>query len=115
MMRKFFILCCVLAVSLTTYADGWIDFQVGYNNSNNGKINKPRNPIPMVYLENYILSFNAFEEDCAIQLLDENDAIVFSSVIPVGTTSFLLPTTLEGEYQILLIYGNFIFIGFVEL
>lgn len=116
-LKKFFIVCCLLSVSVVTYADGWIDFQVGYNNSNNGKTPKPRTPAPapVVYLENHTLSFNAFEDDYAIQLLDENEVVVFSNMIPAGTTSFLLPTTLEGEYQIQLIYGNFIFTGYIEL
>ena len=70
---------------------------------------------PSIYLGNHTFSFNAFEEDCLIQLLDNGGNEVFSSVIAAGTTSFQIPTTLEGEYQILLSYGNFIFIAFVEL
>lgn len=116
-MKKLFILCCLFAVTLTIHADGWIDFQVSYNNPTHATPRKPRTPAqaPAVYLENYTLSFNAFEEDCLIQLLDNSGNEVFASVIPAGTTSFQFPTTLEGEYQILLSYGNFIFIAFVEL
>lgn len=117
MMKRIFVLCCVLAISLVTYADGWIDFEVGYGDPTHAGTNRPRTPIqsPSVYLGNYSLSFNAFEDDCVIQLLDEDDAIVFSDIISAGTTSFLLPTNLEGEYQIQLIYGNFIFTGYIEL
>jgi len=34
MMKKFFILCYFLVVTLTINADGWIDFEVKYNNPN---------------------------------------------------------------------------------
>ena len=70
---------------------------------------------PSVFIEDYTLSFNAFDDDVVIQLLDGDDVIVFSGVIPAGTTNFQLPSTLEGEYQIQLIYGNFIFTGYVEI
>ncbi len=116
MMKKFFILCYFLVVVMAANADGWIDFEVKYNDPNHpvGGHRVPVQP-PFVYIEDCTLSFNAFEDDCAIQLLDENEVVVFSNMIPAGTTSFLLPTTLEGEYQIQLIYGNFIFTGYIEL
>lgn len=117
MMKKIILLCCFFAVTLTTNANGWIHFQVNFNDPvpiGSGKHRTPIQP-PAVYIEDYVLSFNAFEDDCAIQLLDEDDVIVFSGVLPAGTTSFQLPSTLEGEYQIQLIYGNFIFTGYVEL
>jgi hypothetical protein len=114
-MKKLFILCCFFAVTLTIHADGWIDFQTRYRNPNPASTRKQRAPIqpPHIYLEDYSLSFNAFEEECLIQLLDNSGNEVFSGVIPVGTTSFQLPTTLEGEYQIQLIYSVFIFIGYI--
>ncbi len=120
MMKKLYFLFCVILASLSCYADGEgfrINLTVGYVNPSVHHGPRPTAPMqaPVVYLENYTLSFNAFEEGCAIQLLDENDVDVFSSMIPAGTTSFLLPTTLEGEYQIQLIYGNFIFTGYIEL
>mgnify|MGYP006916054456 CR=1 FL=1 len=116
-MKKLFLLCCFFAVTLTINANGWIHFQTNYNNPNPIGIGRQRTPVqsPAVYLEDCTLSFNAFEDDCVIQLLDEDDAIVFSDIISAGTTSFLLPSTLEGEYQIQLIYGNFIFTGYIEL
>lgn len=116
-MKKLFILCCLFAVTLTIHADGWINLQTNYRNPAPAGRGKPRSPIqpPSIYLGNHTFSFNAFEEDCLILLLDNSGNEVFSGVIPAETTSFQLPTTLEGEYQIQLIYGNFIFIGEIEL
>lgn len=117
MMKKLFLLCCFCAVVIAANAGGWIHLHVNYNNPNPIGTGKQRTPIqpPMVYIEDYTLSFSAFEEDCTIQLLDENDVVVFSDVIPAGATSFQLPSILVGEYQIQLIYGNFIFTGYIEL
>ena len=35
MMKKLFLLCCFFAVTLSMHANGWIHFQVGYNNLGN--------------------------------------------------------------------------------
>ncbi len=72
----------------------------------------PKNAV--VYLEDYTLSFSAFEEDCTIQLLDDS-GVVYSDVIPAGITSYSLPGTLSGEYTIQLLLGNWIFEGEIEL
>ena len=77
-MKKFLITCCFMAVSLLSYAGGGglpINLTVGVVNPTIHHGPRPRTPIqpPVVYLDDYTLSFNAFEEDCAIQLLDEDD------------------------------------------
>lgn len=76
----------------------------------------PKSPIqpPTVYIEDYTLNFSAFEEDCTIQLLDDS-GVVYSDVIPAGTTSYSLPGTLSGEYTIQLLLGNWIFEGEIGL
>ena len=117
-MRKFYlILTSFVLLSIHCMAGGPIDLSVGIIDPAPIGHKPSKAPIqpPVVYLDDYTLSFNAFEEDCAIQLLDEDDVVVFSDVITAGTTTFLLPSTLSGEYQIQLIYGNWIFIGWIEL
>ena len=96
-----------------------IPLSVGIVKNKPSGLQNPKSPSPMeppaVYLEDCTLSFDAFEEDWAIQLLDKNNVVVFSSVIPSGTTMFQLPTTLEGEYQIQLIQGNILYWGIIIL
>lgn len=70
---------------------------------------------PTIYIENYALTFEADHPGYVLQLVNENNVVVFSSVIPSGTTLFQLPTTLEGEYQIQLIQGNILYWGYTEL
>ena len=50
-----------------------------------------------------ILTLPAFEDDLTLQLLDEDETIVYSSYIPAGTTQIVLPSTLSGEYELRLI------------
>lgn len=116
MMKKLFLLCCFFAVTLTTNANGWINFQVNYNNPNPIGTGRQRTPIqpPAVYLEDYTLSFSAFEEDCVIKLLDEGE-VVYEVDIPAGSTSVVLPSTLSGEYTLQLFRGNWVFEGEIGL
>lgn len=72
----------------------------------------PKNAV--VYLEDYTLSFDAFEEDCVIKLLD-GDGVVYEVDIPAGSTSVVLPSTFSGEYILQLFKGNWVFEGEIGL
>lgn len=79
----------------------------------NGHAKSPIQP-PAVYLEDYTLTFSAFEEDCVIKLLDEGE-VIYEVDIPAGSTSVILPSTLSGEYTLQLFKGNWVFSGEIEL
>lgn len=115
MIKKLFYLSCLLTYSLSTYADGWINLNWGYNNPNN-TLGSHRSPvrIPTVLLEGYTICFSAFEEDCTILFWDEN-GVVISMLIPAGTTSIEMPNTFSGKYTIQLIISNWIYVGEIEL
>lgn len=68
----------------------------------------------VVYLEDYTLSFSAFEENCVIKLLDEGE-VVYEVDIPAGLTSIVLPSTFSGEYTLQLFRGNWVFEGEIGL
>lgn len=69
---------------------------------------------PVVYIEDNTLMFESGHPGYTLRLLDEDDVVVFSDAISEGSTTFQLPSTLTGKYQIQLIYGNWIFIGWIE-
>ena len=77
----------------------------------------PRSPdqTPVVYIEDYTLLFESGHPGYTLRLLDEDDVVVFSNAVSAGTTTFLLPSALTGEYQIQLVYGNIVYIGWIEL
>lgn len=64
-----------------------------------------------------VLTLPAFEDDFTLQLLDEDETVVYSTYIPAGTTQVILPSTLSGDFEIRLIPFNAIyyFRGYLEL
>lgn len=71
--------------------------------------------IPSVSLEDHTLSFATSCDGCTLRLVDANDNVVYSTVIPTGTTSLVLPSSLFGEYKIQIIQGNLCFYGYIYL
>lgn len=53
-----------------------------------------------------ILTLPAFDESFTLQLLDEDETVVYSTYIPAGTTQVVLPSTLSGDFEIRLIPYN---------
>lgn len=93
-----------------------ITFNVGYVDPS---INQdyPRSPIltPEVEIDGFTLFFITPCDGCTLRLLDENDTVVYSTVIPTGTTSLVLPSYLSGEFEIRIIQGTLCFWGYIYL
>lgn len=71
--------------------------------------------VPEVSLDDHTLYFDTPCDGYTLNIVDENDVVVYSIVIPVGTTSWVLPATLSGEYELQLISGNYCFWGMITL
>ena len=71
----------------------------------------PKSPIlvPEVYLNGNVLTFDEALEGTTVQLLDEDDTIVFSDFIEENQTSIVFPTTLFGSYKLFIICSNITF------
>lgn len=94
-----------------------IDFSVGYEDPQNPKDDDPRSPIlvPEVDIDGYTLTFYTPCDGCVLRLVDENDVVVYSTVIPTGATSLVLPSYLSGNYEIQIVQGNYYFYGNIYL
>lgn len=94
-----------------------IDFEVGIVDptENHEPFHKGPVLVPSVSLDGYTLYFATSCDGCTLCLLDENDTVVYSTVIPTGTTSLVLPSYLSGEYEIQIIRGNYCFYGYIIL
>lgn len=120
MTKKRILLLCLTAMlsfsAISVYADS-VDLQVGIVDPDYGDDGQHRGPvlIPDVCLDDYSLSFNTPCDGCTLRLLDENDVVAYSTVIPAGTISLVLPSYLSGEYEIQIIRGNIYFWGFILL
>lgn len=76
----------------------------------------PRSPIlvPVLYIDGFTLTASDNTLGSIIQLLDENDNVVFSTYVAIEGEIYL-PTTLCGTYTILVIFDNITFEGELEL
>ena len=53
--------------------------------------------------DDYVLTLPSFEEVFTLELRDGSDTLVYSTDVPAGTTTVVLPSTLSGEYELRLI------------
>ena len=77
----------------------------------------PRTPItaPIVYIDDYTLLFEANHPEYVLNIKDENNVVVYSTVVSTTQTQVVLPSTLSGDYQIELVMGNWLFMGWINL
>ena len=93
----------------------------GYDNpyEDNG-IHRPKVPMhaPEVYLEDHTLSFS-YNNGYTLELIDtsmgDEGTVVYTAAIPEDVLTWQLPATLSGNYTLRLIYGNWAFVGEIEL
>ena len=115
------IIVCLFTITFTCYAQGeygtQIAFTVGYINPSSTANQNPRSPIapPTVYLEDNPLSFVPDHPEYVLYIKDEDEEVVYSSVVTSAETQVTLPTYLTGSYKIELVMGNWCFWGYITL
>ena len=80
-----------------------VDLQAGYVDPTNNQGEPHRGPVlvPEVSIEDYTLSFDTSCYGCTLTLLDEDGEVAYTTIVTSGT--LVLPSTLNGEYEIQLI------------
>lgn len=93
----------------------WINLQVRYDDPTLGEHNPHRSSVstPDVYIDGYTLTFDESCDECTLRIVNDEDEVEFTTVIMSNTV--VLPSTLQGEYEIQIIRGNYCFYGDVEL
>lgn len=93
------------------------DVPLGYNDPSDPHDNPQRGPVkvPKISIEDYTLYFNTPCDGYVLRLVDEFDNVVYSTVIPVGATSLVLPSYLSGTYELQIITGYCCFFGDITL
>ncbi len=88
-----------------------------YENEQPGTNGFPRTPItaPIVYIDDYTLLFEVNHPEYVLNIKDENDNVVYSTVVNSTQTQVVLPSTLSGNYQIELVVDNLLFMGWINL
>ena len=87
------------------------------NNNPIGGHTNPKSPVlvPEVYLNGNVLTFDEALEGTTVQLLDEDDIVVFSDFIEENQTSIVFPTTLSGYYKLQIVFDDITFYCYIEL
>ena len=85
------------------------DMPIGHGN--------PRTPIevPLVYIEDYTLTFAIGHPDYVLIIKDEDGVVVYNTTVFSAQTEVILPSTLSGDYEIQLVMGNWLFTGWIAL
>ena len=76
----------------------------------------PRSPVavPVFYQDGYTLTASDYTVGSTVELLDEDDHVVFSTYVYI-VGDIQLPTSLAGTYTIEVTRGGMTFIGEIEL
>lgn len=117
-MRKHLFLL-LFALSLSMSANAWVRVPLTTNYEDcmpigHGYGKSPMRP-PVVYIEDYTLSFTADHPDYILNIKDEDGEVVYSTTVFSSMTQVTLPSTLSGDYEIELLMGNWKFMGFITL
>ena len=120
MLKKLFLFLCIFAMPaffLSLSAQSPIPLKIGRIDPTNPVLPRPKSPVlaPTVYIDGYALTFDTPCDGCTLQLVDENDVVVYSIIIPAGTTTLYLPSYLEGTFELQIICGEWLFYGEIEL
>ena len=88
-----------------------------YENDLPGGNGQPRSPeeAPIVYIDDYTLLFEANHPEYVLNIKDENNVVVYTTVVYSTQTQVVLPSTLSGDYQIELVVDNLLFKGWIIL
>lgn len=118
-MKKFFLFMLgAFLISMSSFAQELIPLTVSldddYTPISHGH---PKTPItaPKVYIDDYTLLFEANHPEYVLNIKDEDNNVVYSTVVSSTQTQVVLPSTLSGDYQIELVMGYWHFTGWINL
>ena len=81
----------------------------------NGDPNRSPVLVPEFYQDGYTLTAGSYTVGSTVELLDENDNVVFTSYVYIEGDTIVLPATLSGTYTIRVTRDGTTFVGEIEL
>lgn len=94
-----------------------VPLSVNYDEEQPGGNGFPKTPItaPTVYIDDYTLLFEVNHPEYVLYIKDENNNVVYSTVVYSTQPQVVLPSTLSGNYEIQLVMGYWLFMGWINL
>ncbi len=121
MNKSIIVLVLILSVSLTDAKVQNVCSEVFLNvalvdpTENQQPIKKGPVVIPSVSIEDHTLFFATPCCGCTLKLVNSDGDVEYATVIPMDTTTLILPSYLLGEYQLQIVRGNYCFWGILLL
>ena len=116
---KKILLMIVSAFMLSTslFAKEVVPFTVHYEDDQPAGTGYGRSPIevPLVYIEDYTLTFSVGHPDYTLIIKDEDSNVVYTTTVFSTDIEVILPSTLSGDYEVNLVMGNWLFTGWINL
>ena len=117
MKKLLFLSLFILFMNVCAWAWEPISFTVSYDDYNPISHGHPKTPMtpPSVWIDDYTLLFVADHPEYVLNIKDEDDNVVYSTVVSSTQTQVVLPSALSGDYQIELVMGYWLFTGWINL
>jgi len=71
--------------------------------------------VPLVYIEDYTLTFAVGHPDYTLIIKDEDGYVIYTTTVFSTDIEVILPSTLSGDYEVNLVMGNWLFTGWINL
>ena len=117
-MKKFLLMIFgAFLLSTSLFAKEVVPFTVHYEDNQpigHGYGRTPMQP-PVVYIEDYTLTFAVGHPDYTLIIKDEDGYVVYTTTVFSNDTEVILPSTLSGDYEVNLVMGNWLFTGWINL
>ena len=117
-MKKFLLMIFgAFLLSTSLFAKEVIPFTVHYDDNQpigHGYGRTPMQP-PVVYIEDYTLTFAVGHPDYTLIIKDEDGDVVYTTTVFSTDIEVILPSTLSGDYEVNLVMGNWLFTGWISL
>ena len=118
MKKILFLFISTFMLSSNVYAWEPISLKVGIEEDGmsvgHGHAKSPMRP-PVVYIEDHTLSFVVDHPDYELTIKDEDGEVVYTTTVFSTQTQVVLPSILSGDYEVNLVMGNWLFVGWINL
>lgn len=118
MKKLFLFVLSAFLISTSSWAKTLVPFTVSIDIDDLPIVHgHPKTPMcpPVVYIEDYTLSFEVDHPEYVLNIKDENNNVVYTTTVYSTQTQVVLPSTLSGDYQIELVMGYWHFTGWINL